>query len=526
MPYNAKQEAITYYRSELMKIIHTMNQPERKEKQSAFRNLYEMFERLEEYCSLFRLNDLHKLTVFLITKIELLNGHVRIKPGDERLFMSGLRMLYNELTDYQDFGSKRRKARLTAPTKKSRTIFVYDQDELFVKWLQDQLVDSEYQLIDLSVKRINFEALEDNPDIFIINFAGKQEGEEWVTFIREHYSASLPIIALTTSDHHLEHIDILQYNITHIVKKPFEPSLLFAYMDHAIKQNRLDVNVSSMRTQDMKHQRNEIEALIKKEWMRFQRFQAMFSLIWIKVDGISRYDVLNQLKLSISQTIRPYDELYIWSPSSLMLLLPVTPLEGAVAVGNRIIEMVDSKELPYAKDVYWGAIQSENEYSSYEQLLERLEADVNPVTSVQRSIIIPRLDEGTRNEHNERIKVLLIDDDLVTSTILSNHLDEEKWELEVCSEGVDALDHTLQYLPDIILCESKLKDLDGYSFCLQVRQLPKLENTIFCFLTEQELKHYIIRAFHIGADDYFLKPFYIEELEVRLQRHLHVRSRV
>ncbi|MGM7700989.1 response regulator [Pseudalkalibacillus sp. Hm43] len=531
MPNNAKVEAVAHYKTELLRIVHKLNSPTiRTSKASHMTELYNLILRIQNYCAVFQIKSIKTITTLLIRKMDVSTESVRVKPGEERLFGETLKSLLQELTDYGQ-GLRRKSEKWTLSSKKK--VLVYDQDEWFGEWVRDLEQHSPYQFIQVSADRFKEELFDHIPTAILICLdSGDQQAREWVVYIRKHYSKTIPVIAYTTSKYPHQLQRILELNVTHLLEKPFDQDLLISYLDNAISNQKRAIHSTE---DDYKIQRDMMEAIIQKEWMRFQRYQAVFSLVLIKVDAyqyfINQYEakyhhLFNQLKLTASQSTRPYDELYTWSPGSFMLLLPVTPQEGAETVVERISSLIAESEHLLAEHISFGIIESEIQYQSSASLIQKLETQMKNANAMDGPKIVPRLNDLKVQTNNQRYKILLIDDDLVSSTILFNNLNEEIWEVEVCNEGADALELALQFQPDIILCETKLKDLDGYSFCLQVKQIPSLSNVLFCFLSEQQLKHFIVRAFQIGADDYFLKPFYIEELEVRLRKHLKVRDSI
>ncbi len=529
MPNNAKVEAVLHYKTELLRIVHKLNSPtNRTNKASHMNDLYNLILRIQNYCAVFQIKSIKRITTLLIGKMYVSTENVRVKPGEERLFGETLKSLLQELTDYSQ-GIRRKSEKWTLSPRKK--VLVYDQDEWFGEWVKDLEHHSSYQFIEVTPDRFKEELFDHIPSAILICMeAADLEAKEWVDYIRKYYSETIPVIAYTTSKdpHHLQ--GILEQNVTHILEKPFDRNLMIGYLDNAISNQKRAVRSIE---DDYKIQRDTMETIIQKEWMRFQRYQAVFSLVLINVDTyqyfINQYQtkyqhLFNQMKLTVSQSTRPYDELYTWSPRSFMLLLPVTTQEGAETVVQRISSLIVESEHLLADHISFGIIESEIQYQTSTALIQKLESELKNAKAMDGPKIVPRVNDLKVRTANEKYKILLVDDDLVSSTILYNNLNEEIWEVEVCSEGADALELTLQFQPDIILCETKLKDLDGYSFCLQVKQIPSLSNVLFCFLSEQQLKHFIVRAFNIGADDYFLKPFYIEELEVRIRKHLKVRD--
>lgn len=312
------------------------------------------------------------------------------------------------------------------------------------------------------------------------------------------------------------------------------------YIDGSIINNDPEYNsdITDFRFQSstIENEKKKILTLIEKEWVRYQRFQSTFSLILIKIMNYNvclhqfqgqYYEYFSQINSIIGSSIRPYDELGLWSKDVLLLLLPATSLDGAHMAIQRIMQQIDGSSNHLSNYVVAWIMQSEQIYSTSRQFILQLENEVlkNPqplerITLITSTNHVGKLAISERNEK----KILIIDDDLISSTVLFTNLKEENWDVEVCHDGSKALEIALRYQPDLILCETKINDLDGFSLCMQVKQIPQCRDTIFCFLSKQYLKQFIIRAYQVGADDYFTKPFTIQEIEMRMNYHLKRKS--
>src|SRR5204863_2416609 len=74
------------------------------------------------------------------------------------------------------------------------------------------------------------------------------------------------------------------------------------------------------------------------------------------------------------------------------------------------------------------------------------------------------------------------------------------------------VEKALSQLPDLILCDIMMPELDGYGVLHMVQKNPKLERTPFIFLTAKTEQSDVRRGMSLGADDYITKPFDATEL--------------
>ncbi len=104
-------------------------------------------------------------------------------------------------------------------------------------------------------------------------------------------------------------------------------------------------------------------------------------------------------------------------------------------------------------------------------------------------------------------KILVIEDnkDILDNTV--EILGLSNYEAIGASSGKEGVEKALSQLPDLILCDIMMPELDGYGVLHMVQKNPKLERTPFIFLTAKTEQSDIRRGMSLGADDYITKPF-------------------
>ena len=80
-------------------------------------------------------------------------------------------------------------------------------------------------------------------------------------------------------------------------------------------------------------------------------------------------------------------------------------------------------------------------------------------------------------------------------------------------------------VPDAIVLDVNLPELDGYQVLSRIRNHPTLQDCLVVLLTARQQETDIIKGFGLGADDYVVKPFSPMELVARMQRLLKDRGR-
>jgi diguanylate cyclase (GGDEF)-like protein len=126
-------------------------------------------------------------------------------------------------------------------------------------------------------------------------------------------------------------------------------------------------------------------------------------------------------------------------------------------------------------------------------------------------------------------KILVIEDeDSVRENILEL-LDAEGFEAISAENGRLGVDLAKTMVPDLILCDVMMPELDGFGVLAALRQEPVMESTPFIFLTAKAAKTDFRQGMELGADDYLTKPFTRAELlgaiAMRLKKQAAVQDR-
>jgi DNA-binding NarL/FixJ family response regulator len=120
----------------------------------------------------------------------------------------------------------------------------------------------------------------------------------------------------------------------------------------------------------------------------------------------------------------------------------------------------------------------------------------------------------------KKMVVLVVDDDTVAVSALSQLLNAEGLAVLVALEGQQAITITENITPDIILMDAKMPVMDGFDACLALKSNPDLEHIPVIFMTGLSDTEHVIKGFEVGGIDYITKPINHNELLVRMRAHL------
>jgi two-component system phosphate regulon response regulator PhoB len=113
-------------------------------------------------------------------------------------------------------------------------------------------------------------------------------------------------------------------------------------------------------------------------------------------------------------------------------------------------------------------------------------------------------------------KILIVDDEPDITNLVSYHLTAAGYEVSMVNEPIGSLATARSFLPDLVILDIMMPDLDGIQICRIMRTDPKLKSVPVLFLTAKGEETDRVTGFEVGGDDYLCKPFNIKELVLRV----------
>jgi len=117
--------------------------------------------------------------------------------------------------------------------------------------------------------------------------------------------------------------------------------------------------------------------------------------------------------------------------------------------------------------------------------------------------------------------VLIVEDDEAIGSELLTALGSAGFQARWSRTGQDALDAVEAQVPDLVLLDLGLPDIDGVLLCRELRQ--RMPGVVIVVLTARTAELEVVVALDAGADDYLTKPFRLTELLARLRAHVRRR---
>jgi len=106
----------------------------------------------------------------------------------------------------------------------------------------------------------------------------------------------------------------------------------------------------------------------------------------------------------------------------------------------------------------------------------------------------------------EKSRILLVDDEKDILEFLSYNLRKEGFEIDTANNGKTALNKLSKFIPDLIILDVMMPEMDGIEVCEKIREEEKFDDILIIFLTARSEDYSELAGFSAGADDYITKP--------------------
>lgn len=124
------------------------------------------------------------------------------------------------------------------------------------------------------------------------------------------------------------------------------------------------------------------------------------------------------------------------------------------------------------------------------------------------------------NTHIGNALVLIVDDVEINREILSEIVMDMGYRTVLAQNGIEALEKVREGLPDLVLSDISMPEMDGYELCRRLKANVKTRNIPVIFISAFDKTTDIVKGFELGGGDYITKPFIPELVKARVNVHL------
>ena len=116
--------------------------------------------------------------------------------------------------------------------------------------------------------------------------------------------------------------------------------------------------------------------------------------------------------------------------------------------------------------------------------------------------------------------ILIVEDQANTADMLTSYFEAQGYKVTSVGWGKDALAFIEKTIPDLVVLDVRLPDIDGYEVCRHLHAHRRTEHVPVIFLTERRERKDRLTGLELGAVDYVTKPFDVQELRLRVRNVL------
>lgn len=120
--------------------------------------------------------------------------------------------------------------------------------------------------------------------------------------------------------------------------------------------------------------------------------------------------------------------------------------------------------------------------------------------------------------------ILVVDDVPQNLQVLRTALQKEGYRIAAANNGQVALRFLQKEIPDLILLDVMMPEINGFEVCRQIKSQPAFESVSVIFLTARTEVEDVIAGFDAGGVDYITKPFNMAELLMRVKTHIELKQ--
>ncbi len=124
---------------------------------------------------------------------------------------------------------------------------------------------------------------------------------------------------------------------------------------------------------------------------------------------------------------------------------------------------------------------------------------------------------------DKRFRILAVDDEYINTQVIKSFLREE-YDVLTALSGQEAIDMVKHYMPDLILLDVMMPDINGFDVCKTIKGDERFADIPIIFLTGLDTQDGQLEGLELGAIDYLTKPIKLPLLKIRVRNHIALKE--
>ncbi len=117
-------------------------------------------------------------------------------------------------------------------------------------------------------------------------------------------------------------------------------------------------------------------------------------------------------------------------------------------------------------------------------------------------------------------KILIAEDEVLMLKALEFKLKKDGYQVDVAADGREAMEKIKSNTYDLVLTDIMMPFVGGMEILSYIKNDPIKKNTPVLLISAVGLENVVLEGFELGAEDFIYKPFNLNELSVRIKRHI------
>lgn len=396
---------------------------------------------------------------------------------------------------------------------------------------------------------------EKKPDLILLDIQMPDiDGFEVCRQLQEHPDTrDIPVIFITAKSKEKDEEQGLELGAVDYITKPFGPAVVLARIRvHLELKRKRDIlkNLSNKDGLTSIANRRRFEEFFHFEWQRSIRNGDPIALIMADIDHFKLYndhyghaagdECLREVARAMSGIVsRQTDLVARYGGEEFACVLTSTDLEGAKSVAQKIRMGVQELGIPHAFSQMApvvtlslgvaSCIPQRDAQSPHDLFLAADKALYKAKSLGRNRVAVPgegidddAIPKGVAASEDQQ-RILLVDDEPININVLKAIFQDTHLTMGATS-GAEALELARQTpMPDIILLDIQMPDMDGYAVCQALKEDPRTREIPILFITVMSKETDEARGLKLGAVDYIPKPFDPSVVQARVTTQLTLR---
>jgi len=358
-----------------------------------------------------------------------------------------------------------------------------------------------------------------------------RDGRDLLIQMREDSAtAAIPVVVLSAKEGAVPKAECLAVGAREFIEKPVAPALLRATVAKHARPRRHDRPDEGERDAEVMGRAGLVEAYEPLRTAAERGSPTAVALLAVNdfdrlVEALGEEAterLVEAVAGGVGAELEDDEKLGRWTRSELVILVPRGTEEEAkrvlkagmarLAAEGCVKEYADAGvQVSFSAGV---AVADSGE--DLREVVSAAEQSLLRAKSPGRAVLHGAEDAAPRRDRPAR--VLLVEDDRVTATLVHHRLEREGFEVMDFLNGEDAYNWAAESEFELAILDVKVPGMDGFELLERLRAIPRLDSTPIVMLTGLGGEADVVRGLELGANDYMLKPFSPTELLARVRR--------